>query len=865
MSDAHPPVRSLDQLAIQCLGSERWPDTARMQHRSLGAIFGKLDRDENLEWLASRPEIQTALAQVLGVDLDAILVSLKSERGRRAGRWLTWDAMPFARGLDLAEEDLFPGIPQEVLHPGGWQRLIWVAPNGGGRSLLGSWLEGRGLARHVELAKPAFLRLPTARPLLVELGTSTHLATPEARPLEPLGTGICLAVPEDFGGLEGWRVVRSPPIGELVEPVAHWARDRLATTTRVDVKELVPTLRAAVERGVVTSVGDVLGIVGLVDALGFNSFELSALRGLSREWFKRRVADRLDRDAPGTTWVRRAGFDALVSVCRRIATDDAESLFFPRELEEWSELLPAELRHGVDLDWLKVALPRAESSVRVADLERASEKLPPGAFRILKTFERLGLLQRDSGDRLALRPHWLVRAAFDDALEGLVAGPAFDWGEALLSPSMAPITAERLLQRARLGGFPQEELLAPDAQGDPAYAAASEGALRATGVSLLLGTTVPSESLEALWDEQLRIVVELPGELALPRIDTVLAPSAERGAWLFDRGIWYLAVLAVSEVLGGHEGRKHPTLRPWLAREPSRQLPALLDRIALSFERTSVPKELIGPALALVGRLRALLGPLGSKGTIHRLEWAAVVADEAALGVLAWENLVALFGDELGRAGFSVVFASRKLSETTFASAVWDAFTNAGMPLETAPLLLAPELSSVLAHAPDAALLRIAPLLATATEPFHLADRQWQLLLAESTAQTGLFRRVPLSLLEVAIATAVRAGRPEAVAELWRRFPEALSRRVLVALEAELSDPALSLLLEHAPAGATPALIAALDDVEVVLRAPAATLSAVRRFLHARVAERAPGFRDTYALLDEIERRCAPLRQSNLY
>ncbi|HEY3493247.1 MAG TPA: hypothetical protein VGK73_01120 [Polyangiaceae bacterium] len=872
MVEADPPVRSLDQLAIQCLSFDRWPDSARMQHRSLGAIFGKLDRDENLEWLTGRPDVQSALAHVLGVELDAILVSLKSSRGRRVGRWLAWEAMPFARGMDLVEEDLFPGIPREVLHPGSWHRLIWVAPNGSGRSLTGSWLEARGLARHTRAAELDLELVPAGRPLLLELGARGGETGSERRRGQAdgfgLGTGICLAVPEEIPGAEadGWRVVRSPPIGELLEPLVRWARDRLAASSRVEVAALVMTLRGAVERGVVQSAGDVLGLVGLVDTLGFNSFELSALRALAREWFKRRVGERLDRDAPGTAWMRRTGFDALVALCRRVATDAEESLFYPRTLEEWSDLLPSELRHGVDLDWLKVALPRADPSVRVTDLERASEKLPPGAFRILRAFERLGLLERDGEDLLALRPHWLIRAAFDAALEELVAGPAFDWGEALLSPSMAPITAERLLARARLGGIPHEELVDPDAVGDPAYAAASEGALRATGVSVLLGTAVPSESLEPLWDEQLRIVVELPGELALPRVDCALPPGGERGAWLFDRGIWYLAALAVSEVLGAHEGRKHPTLRPWQTRAPSAHLPAVLDRIASALERTVTPRELVGPALSLVGRLRGVLGPLGAGGTTHRLERAALVADEAALGVLSWDNLTVLFADELGRVGFKEVFQSRKLSEAAFAAAVWDAFAGAGMPLESASLLLSPELSGVLSVAPEAALLRIAPLLGSAGE-VRLSDRQWQLLLGDAGAsgEVGLFRAVPAALLPSALASAARSGRPEAMAELWGRFPEQLSAQVVALLETETQDPLLSALLAQAPPEMTPRLLAALDDVEALLRAPAANLTALRRFLHTQVAERAPGFRDTYALLDEIERRCAPLRQSSLY
>jgi hypothetical protein len=868
MFASDPPVRSLDRLAAECLNSDRWPESGRMQPRSLGAIFGKLDRDENLEWLASRPEVQSALAEVLRADPEAIQSALQPDGGRRPGRWLSWEAMPYARGLDLLEEELFPGLPEELLRPGGWRRLIWMGPNGSGRSLVGSWLEARGLARHVVLPElrreawvPELARAPGSLPVLLELGST------EGLDLEALGSGVCVAVPDPAVLRESsdWKVVHSPPVSELVEPLASWACERLSANSRVDRKAMLEMLEDAAKRGVVRSAGDVLGLVGLADAFGFNAFEFSALRALAREWFKRRVGERLDRDAPGTAWMRRDGFDALVALCRRVATDARESLFFARSLEAWSALLPAELRQGADLDWLKVALPRADPNVRVADLERASEKLPPGAFRLLRAFERIGVLVRDGSDRLVLRPHWLVRAAFEDALEGLVTGPAFDWGEALLSPSMAGVTAVRILARARAGEILHEELVDPDAIGDPAYAAATEGAVRAIGVSVLLGAPAPSESLEALWDEQLRLVVELPGELPLPRIDAPGFPKRERGAWFFDRGIWYLSVLALSELLAAHEGRAHATLRPWQTTGPSAELSAVLDRLVVALERRETPRELVGPALSLVGRLRALLGPLGPGGAPHPLERAAMVAAEAKLGVLSWEALVTLRGDELSLAALSTLCRERKMDEAAFAGALWDAFLAAGMPLETADILLVPALAPALAHAPALALTRLVPLLSDAKAPLPLADEQWRVLLGGGPRRVprGLFRQVPLSMLDGALRAAPES--PGAFAELWQRFSGQLEGRILAALAANDPDPVIPPLLEHAPASFAPVLVRALDEVDDVLRAPAATLGALRRFLHARVAERAVGFRDTYALLDEIERRCAPLRESSLY
>jgi hypothetical protein len=241
------------------------------------------------------------------------------------------------------------------------------------------------------------------------------------------------------------------------------------------------------------------------------------------------------------------------------------------------------------------------------------------------------------------------------------------------------------------------------------------------------------------------------------------------------------------------------------------------------------------------------------------------VADEAALGVLDWTSVTALAADALALCALPELCRARKLDEAAFAGAVWEAFTAASVPLESAGMLLTPELAKVFPHAPSAALARLAPLLAGADRTPPLSEEQWRALLGDlAPVPSGLFRRVPASVLDAAVSAALRSE-PEAVSELWRRFPERLERRLIDALGANEPDPSLPALLAQAPRTATPALVEALDDVDRALKAPAATLNALRRFLHARVAERAPGFRDVYALLDEIERRCAPLRQGSSY
>jgi hypothetical protein len=862
MDEAPAELRSFDELAKSCLKSDQWPASSPMQPRSLGAILGRLDRGEGTDWLLSRGEVQQVLANVLGVARGTLLVALSPRRAARAERWVTWHAMPLARGLDLTEEGLFPGVPEAVLRPGRWDRLIWVAPSGGGRTLAGQWLTARGLATHRVLPRIATGAVPERRPLLLELGSARGLTA------AALGPGLCVAVPEPWeppAGFGDCAIVRSPPIRELIEPLVHWAGERLAEGTAVDRDLLAARLLSLVELGMLESVGDALGLIGIADTEGMSVLEPKAVERVAREWLKRRGRERLDQEAPEAGWLRQHGFDALVSLTQHVITDGEDSLFLPRTLESWSELVPPDLRPGPDLEWMKIALPRADPSLRPAALERATEKLPPGAFRILRCLEHTGVLTREDGDALALRPHWLGRVLLHDALAKLVGGAAFDWGEALLAPATAPTTLERLVESARARTLVSEDIIEPEASSDAAYAAAIEGAVRAIGAAELTGVHAGADALEALWDEQLRLLVEMPDQIVSPRIEHAPA-RGRRGAFWLHRGAWYLALLAISEAFDTHQARRHPLLRPWQATKPPAGMSALLDRIAQALD-ADAPPEVIGPAILLVTRLGALLGPLGHEGARHRLERAATVADEATVGVLSWTSVAALEGDRLAILGLVHLVEHRRLEPGALAQQVWQAFAAAGSPEAETGVLLVPELARlVLPHAPNVALPSLARGMAALAEAPPLAPAQWAALLGSDAGALplGLYRQVPEAFVGAAVDAACRALRGDALALLWSRFPRPLTRRVVHAL----TDPGAARtrlpLLESVPPEIAPEVLAELASVETLLRGPGANLEAVRRFLHACIAGRGPGFRDAYARFDEIERHLEHLRAQAL-
>src|SRR5688572_17351659 len=171
MQQAPIPMASLGDLSRAALRSGDWPADTRMQPRSLAALFSKLDRGQELEWLGDRPGAQVAIAQALGAPLEDIRSRLRGRQDQNPGLVLRLKSLPAARALALLEEPLFPGIPAEVLEPASFSGVYWVAPSGSGRTLVGRWLEARGLARFVraETWADAIPKLPAHGAIFVEL------------------------------------------------------------------------------------------------------------------------------------------------------------------------------------------------------------------------------------------------------------------------------------------------------------------------------------------------------------------------------------------------------------------------------------------------------------------------------------------------------------------------------------------------------------------------------------------------------------------------------------------------------------------------------------------------------------------------
>lgn len=856
MGAAQPPIRSFGALARAALASPDWPADSRVQARSLAAIFSKLDHDQELAWLEDRAAVQQVLAARLGCALPDLKQASTGTpaAAETSTRRVRLDDAPYARALDLVDEPLPPGFPQEITRPSSWARLWWHAPKGSGRSLAGRWLQARGLSAFAQASSFHEVNLPPRGPAFVELSAMGGKPPAWRAPL-------CVAAPFLPPDATAWHVVESPPVESYIDDLADWLTDRLPPDGRFEPVRAVEWIREGpLASDVVDTLGAALGLLGLVDQLGMKAVAGRALPELARRYFRDRVAQASEKGSANAAWLKRAGFDVLLGMMRRALTDSEAAWDVPRSFDAWLALVPPEQRRGGDLEWMRLSLAESGAPVRPSDIEKAARLVPPGAYRIIRGLSRAGLLEPAGDERLALGPRWLARVLLLEAQKSLVAASPFEWGEALLSPYAVAGIARALEQRIESEQAPIDEVLELEADDNPAVVAALEAVFRGVGLALLGGAELPEEQLEALWDEQMRLVVELPGSLPEPRIGPT--PRA------FDAGSWYLAALAVSEQLPEGGGRKQALLRPWDATEPPRGLRELYDRIAAA-DGWSVA------AFALVDRLRGAVGSVAlDGGGPHALERPGLVLDEVAHGVLGWEALVDVPADQVP--ALAELAERRHMPWAEVARAMWNAWNLSAQAADDFPALLAPEAphaARLWAHLPGSLVLPLleprggasarVPWSALGEEQWAAVVEGWRALQSDAQGARAAFSAIPEAQAMLMVDAGVLSESAEdraLLSALWERFPEQLAQRVEALCSAGGVSAALPLLL-GAPPSQTGHAVELMGPPELLLELDEAELDGVRHWLLERVHERTAAWRDAYALLAALEQGVAPFRR----
>ena len=872
MDQSDSGCRSYGELARAALENGDWPAESRMGERSLASIFSKLDRNQEADWLAERVGVQRVLSKVLGVPLDDVRAPGAQVGGPPRGdlRRLRLSSLRYARALDLLDEPLCPGLPPAVLKPGAYDSTFWRAPSGSGRSLVGRFLQARGMAHVIEAGsfEEALSQLPERGPVFIELHAQHRLPLPDAPRAE-----LCIA--GDFEPQNPtWQVHASPAVDSYLDELVDWVAARLPPDGRFDAALTHQWLRGEMrDSGILDGLGAALGLCGLADEHGAQALRGKSAQKLAERYCRDRLLATLDPEAAHAAWLKRNGYDVLVGLGHRLLADSDTAWDEPRSLESWLELVPLEHQRDADLDWMRLSLSRVDSGIRPSDIEKAARKIPPGAFRIVRALQRAELLRETTSQvrsnatpdaRLAFGPRWFSNALRADATRALVSGSTNDFGEALLRGHAAPSVARELVQRLSDRGSAFIDGVLELEGGDSAgQIAAVEMTFRAAGVALLSGSELGTDSLEALWDEVLEARLEFPDQLPCPRIEY---PDPESDA-LLSRGIWYLAAFAISSELGQRAGRRHPLLRPWKAREAPPALRDLCAIIARDLPTNEADRPWVLRAFSLISRLRSEIGALGSLDSPEVLERPSVILDEVMHGVLSWSTVAGIADGVLGLPALQALASERGVPFSSVASAIWEAWDDAQRPALGADFL-APDSSHsswFWPHIPaDLLEALLCDARATGIPYESFGDPQWRAFIAAlDTAparaeDARAFALAPDFVITEAIDRGIESV--TLFQALWQRDPDRAGRELVLALESNDSESdelaRLSGLLAATPPAEFPR-VSELFSQPSLANLERTRLGAVRRFLHDRIRTRKPGYAEAYARLSAIERLLA--------
>ncbi len=885
MEELEPPVHSFMELAQRLRKASSWPPGERIKETSLATYLGKFDAGEALEWLEQRPGALQALGEILDMTQEEAgeqLFQLQPPRAAGGLRVRLRDVP--TRPMDLRRDPLPPGTPPEVRDSASWP-LWWQAPIGSGRTLTGQWLEARGQAVFLQAQTwaEAEHQLPEEGAVYIELGSAEGVPSHASW---PFGLKICVATesppprPQELEPERGlrslrelsegqaprrhpsspWRVVSNPEVGSWLRDLVRWVEERV-TADGFDGAECLRWLEIPEILARIDTPGTALGLIGLFATFGRkgDTAALTKARGpgdLARLFLRMRLQQSEGVELPlDALWTR------LQHVARCLLLESEVPWFEARSLDAWHSLVHMRPDDG-DLEWLK-ELERQGLKLDRASLERLQGRLPPDAFRVVRTLRELGLLGERCPQQWAFQPPWVLAGLIEQAiLEALEQGP-LAWGGILLRQEHAGAVFEALLERCRSEDFAlvRGVLREPDVR-SPAWVAALEASFRVLGLVVLEGKSVPDELRLSVLRLQRALVVPDAGGLPRPRIAYELASAKD--SLLVDHRVWYAALLALSETL---RPEADLALESWCARPSADALRWLLYMASYrSTHERRMPEEWLLPLLLLGGRLMDRLGPLTPPSVAAPL----LLQPERLLRFVQQQNLSlsqlnqAVSWHALGP--LLPEYARRRGGDwEQCARDVWGAWLSSNA-LELPPFLQPDE-----AHA--AVFWQFLPPRAVEV----LAGRRHRQLLGEKDAcrffrreHWDAFVRVWLAQAEPwgvgsphalwqrippeHVRQVLRAGKPDihdhAIRkELWQRMPEVLCEEIDALFRQGQWDKGLTQVW-GAPPSYIPRLLTSAKAALEHRGAPPP--SSVVQWLHQMIAQRAPDWSKAWTLLEYL-------------
>lgn len=848
MSTVQPPISSFGKLAAVCLEHPGWPEGPQPKDRSLATLFSKLDREKDLDWLRDRPEVQQVLAQVLKRPLSDLRATLGDKTASGSVRFLRLIDVRFAREIDLGKEELPPGLPREVLSPPNWNSMWWVAPSGSGRSMAGRWLETRGLAHVVFVRERAsLLRAPERGPLFIEIASTSRaddflLGENELQYLRLGQRPVCIAAPFEPTSRLFERVDSPHPSAYLPELI-DWIESRLDGRGHFQANRAEGWMsKVAIPSRAVTTLGDALGLLGMLDEVHPRSLLAKSLDDIGEHFVRRRVREGAE-DSRTSPRLADTAYETLKECAARVLVAGKNELLTPHPVDEWTNLLASpDEADSPDPEWFHQALRGTlGSQISRRDLKRATKSLPPTSFQLARHLETAGLLVRDtSSSQLdesyrTLHPHWLVSLLTARATQEVLRLAPSQWGRVLWTSRRADDIVVSLHHYAERDDWsPFFAVLDDFDEGHPELIAALEGATIALGHCALEGMDLPedlSEGFLATVAESVMLLDQLPH----PR-------TTASHCSLFHRD-QFLTALAALCAEAPFPLRK---LDPFRSEDP---------RVLEHFKNATIQVLSAHPPEKRAVGIIQLQDALFPTGTPLRPSALTMVDSMTTIP----EDLSA---SALAECPLEILIAYVKSTERSHPTFVRDLWNHMGKRPQIAPLFRSSEaLKEFWRAAPTTIVMERmkagTEVLWSALLPHQFSD----ILESDHAPNSEIGRYCPLEPMITRIekrgATSVPGSALRAVIE---RSPGRFVAPIVKSLrDGDIAGPRH--FFKNTPPSCRSAIASALPPASEILSWKPGPINEVRTFLHTSCQTRDPGFEESYERLTELERGLAPLKR----
>lgn len=872
MNAVEPPISSFGRLADLCLDHKHWPADTRPKPRSLSTLFSKLDRGQELDWLRDRVDVQQVLAHLLRRPLGDVRLSLGEGPHDSHGRVLRLRDVRFAREVDLAREDLPPGIPRVAWTPPTWGPSWWTGAAGSGKSLAAAWLQCRGLA-HVALitARADLDRLPSRGALYLEISPAcSSWAKPLGRAdLErlraqhrPIFFASRAAPPVDLIVER----VHAPPISDYLPELVDWVAQRVDDTGHFHPDRAEQWMRlVALPSLAATTFGEVLGLLGVLDEVHPRSISSKSLDEIGQHFVTRRIRE-ATQDSSLPPRVAEDAYTMLLECAARSLVESENELDGAYEIDTWARLLSQPHVEDVpDPEWFNVAL-RGELGSRIArrDLQRATTRLQPSAFALVRGLVAAQLLAPsdpvpDKDTQLKqLGPRWLLTLLKARSVTQLLHHSGFGLGQVFSNGRDPQRVLSALVASAQRGQFaPLFRVLDDFDASHLAGQAGLEAATIAAGFATLLDVELPHELVDGLIQGTAETFVVLKNEV-LPR--AVL--DDHQDSW-FSSCFWQMAVAALCR----YRGLPFVHLDPFQTEDPER-IALFIDAtkacLARTLERLHEPDASSHGFFALpdvvVGELTLLSELLQSYAERTDVQAASELAPVYLRLVGDWTQK-----DQFHQAHrecpipLLIRFAcARGATPSQLMSQLWQVLADDAAPDRYLDL----ELTTTLWSEISPQILQRRLKLDLPIEWRHVRPHQFAQLLAHQGGALLPSTAAPYCPLDAALAHIERNGPDAFPNTTFSALMERAPGRFAQLIPAYLAHPdALQTVFEACPPSATQALVSALPDTDALMKTSPAVVDVVRKFLLRAVRQRHAQLEQSYERLVALEEPLWPLRR----